>query len=128
MKNIVITGASQGIGKATAIEAAKKGMFVGINYHSNDEAADETLAEIKKMGGDGIKLKCDVSNYYDVNRMFDNFLKLSGSLDGVFNNAGKTGPISKIHELNPNDFKSLIETNVIGSFNVAQASSKIMIR
>ena len=51
MKNLLITGGSQGIGKATAIEAAKKGMFIGINYNSNDKAAAETLSEVKQLGG-----------------------------------------------------------------------------
>ncbi len=103
MKNLLITGGSQGIGKATALEAAKKGMFIGINYNS-------------------VILKCDVSKNSAVKDMFENFVNNAGSLDGVFNNAGTTGPVSKIHELDPKDFKSLIDTNVIGAFNVAQES------
>ena len=128
MKNLLITGGSQGIGKATAIEAAKKGMFIGINYNSNDKAAEETLSEVKELGGEGVILKCDVSKNSAVKDMFENFVDNTGSLDGVFNNAGTTGPVSKIHELDPKDFKSLIDTNVIGAFNVAQESSKIMIK
>ena len=128
MKNLLITGGSQGIGKATALEAAKKGMFIGINYNSNDKAAEETLSEVKDLGGEGIILKCDVSKNSAVKDMFENFVDNAGSLDGVFNNAGTTGPVSKIHELDPKDFKSLIDTNVIGAFNVAQESSKIMIK
>ena len=128
MKNLLITGGSQGIGKATALEAAKKGMFIGINYNSNDKAAEETLSEVKELGGEGIILKCDVSKNSAVKDMFENFVDNAGSLDGVFNNAGTTGPVSKIHELDPKDFKSLIDTNVIGAFNVAQESSKIMIK
>ena len=128
MKNLLITGGSQGIGKATALEAAKKGMFIGINYNSNDKAAEETLSEVKQLGGGGILLKCDVSNHSAVKDMFENFVDTAGSLDGVFNNAGTTGPVSRIHELDPKDFKSLIDTNVIGAFNVAQESSKIMIK
>ena len=128
MKNLLITGGSQGIGKATAFEAAKKGMFIGINYNSNDKAAEETLSEVKELGGEGVILKCDVSKNSAVKDMFENFVNNAGSLDGVFNNAGTTGPVSKIHELDPKDFKSLIDTNVIGAFNVAQESSKIMIK
>ena len=128
MKNLLITGGSQGIGKATALEAAKKGMFIGINYNSNDEAAEETLSEVKQLGGEGILLKYDVSQNSAVKDMFKNFVDTAGSIDGVFNNAGTTGPVSKIHELDPKDFKSLINTNVIGAFNVAQESSKIMIK
>ena len=128
MKNLLITGGSQGIGKATALEAAKKGMFIGINYNSNDKAAEETLSEVKELGGEGVILKCDVSKNSAVKDMFENFVDNAGSLDGVFNNAGTTGPVSKIHELDPKDFKSLIDTNVIGAFNVAQETSKIMIK
>ena len=128
MKNLLITGGSQGIGKATALEAAKKGMFIGINYNSNDKAAEETLSEVKDLGGEGVILKFDVSKNSAVKEMFENFVENAGSLDGVFNNAGTTGPVSKIHELDPKDFKSLIDTNVIGAFNVAQESSKIMIK
>ena len=128
MKNLLITGGSQGIGKATALEAAKKGMFIGINYNSNEKAAEETLSEVKELGGEGVILKCDVSKNSAVKDMFENFVDNAGSLDGVFNNAGTTGPVSKIHELDPKDFKSLIDTNVIGAFNVAQESSKIMIK
>ena len=54
MKNLLITGGSQGIGKATALEAAKKGMYIGINYNSNDKAAEETLSEVKGLGGEVI--------------------------------------------------------------------------
>ena len=128
MKNLLITGGSQGIGKATALEAAKKGMFIGINYNSNDKAAEETLSEVKQLGGEGILLKCDVSKNSAVKDMFKNFVDTAGFLDGIFNNAGTTGPVSKIHELDPKDFKSLIDINVIGAFNVAQESSKIMIK
>ena len=128
MKNLLITGGSQGLGKATALEAAKKGMFIGINYNSNDKAAEETLSEVKELGGEGVILKCDVSKNSAVKDMFENFVNNAGSLDGVFNNAGTTGPVSKIHELDPKDFKSLIDTNVVGAFNVAQESSKIMIK
>ena len=128
MKNLLITGGSQGIGKATALEAAKKGMFIGINYNSNEKAAEETLSEVKELGGEGVILKCDVSKNSAVKDMFENFVDNAGSLDGVFNNAGTTGPVSKIHELDPKDFKWLIDTNVIGAFNVAQQSSKIMIK
>ena len=62
MKNILITGASQGIGKATAIEAAKAQMFVGINYNQNSKAAEQCLKLVRDSGGDGIIFKCAVAN------------------------------------------------------------------
>ena len=127
MTNILITGASQGIGRATAIEAAKKKSFVGINYSKNSDAAQSCLEAVKSHGGDGIILKCDVADNIAVKDMFKKFLDKSGTLDGVFNNAGITGPISPIQDLNPADLKLLIDTNVSGAFFVAQETAKIMI-
>jgi NAD(P)-dependent dehydrogenase (short-subunit alcohol dehydrogenase family) len=127
MTNILITGASQGIGRATAIEAAKKKSFVGINYSKNSDAAESCLEAVKSHGGDGIILKCDVADNIAVKDMFKTFLDKSGTLDGVFNNAGITGPISPIQDLDPADLKLLIDTNVSGAFFVSQETAKIMI-
>ena len=127
MKNILITGASQGIGRATAIEAAKNRVFVGINYSKNSDAAESCLEAVKSHGGDGIILKCDVADNIAVKDMFNKFMEKSGTLDGVFNNAGITGPISPIQDLDPADLKLLIDTNVSGAFFVAQETARIMI-
>jgi NAD(P)-dependent dehydrogenase (short-subunit alcohol dehydrogenase family) len=127
MKNILITGASQGIGRATAIEAAKNKAFVGINYSKNSDAAESCLEAVKSHGGDGIILKCDVADNVAVKDMFKKFMEKSGTLDGVFNNAGITGPISPIQDLDPADLKLLIDTNVSGAFFVAQETARIMI-
>ncbi|MDC0531446.1 SDR family oxidoreductase [Alphaproteobacteria bacterium] len=127
MKNILITGASQGIGRATAIEAAKKKVFVGINYSKNSDAAESCMEAVKSHGGDGIILKCDVADNIAVKDMFNKFMEKSGTLDGVFNNAGITGPISPIQDLDPADLKLLIDTNVSGAFFVAQETARIMI-
>ena len=127
MKNILITGASQGIGRATAIEAAKNKAFVGINYSKNSDVAESCLEAVKSHGGDGIILKCDVADNIAVKDMFNKFMEKSGTLDGVFNNAGITGPISPIQDLDPADLKLLIDTNVSGAFFVAQETARIMI-
>jgi len=85
------------------------------------------LEAVKSHGGDGIILKCDVADNIAVKDMFKKFLDKSGTLDGVFNNAGITGPISPIQDLDPADLKLLIDTNVSGAFFVAQETAKIMI-
>ena len=59
--------------------------------------------------------------------MFQKFVSLRGTIDGVFNNAGITGPISPIQDLNPADLKTVLDTNVSGAFYVAQEAAKIMI-
>ena len=127
MTNILITGASQGIGRATAIEAAKKKSFVGINYSKNSDAAKSCLETVKSFGGNGVVLQCDVADNNAVKEMFQKFVSLRGTIDGVFNNAGITGPISPIQDLNPADLKTVLDTNVSGAFYVAQEAAKIMI-
>lgn len=127
MKNILITGASQGIGRATAIEAAKTQAFVGINYSKNSDAAESCLEAVKSCGGNGVILQCDVADNTSVKEMFQKFVSMSGTIDGVFNNAGITGPISPIQDLNPADLKAVLDTNVSGAFYVAQEAAKIMI-
>ena len=127
MKNILITGASQGIGRATAIEAAKTQAFVGINYSKNSDAAESCLEAVKSCGGNGVILQCDVADNTSVKEMFQKFVSMSRTIDGVFNNAGITGPISPIQDLNPADLKAVLDTNVSGAFYVAQEAAKIMI-
>ena len=127
MTNILITGASQGIGRATAIEAAKKKSFVGINYSKNSDAAESCLETVQSCGGNGVVLQCDVADNNAVKEMFQKFVSLRGTIDGVFNNAGITGPISPIQDLNPADLKTVLDTNVSGAFYVAQEAAKIMI-
>ena len=128
MKNILITGASQGIGKATAIEAAKAQMFVGINYNQNSKAAEKCLKLVRDSGGDGIILQCDVAINKSVKEMFNDFLDKAGTIDGVFNNAGITGPISPIQDLSPDDLKKVVDTNISGAFFVAQEAARNMIK
>ena len=127
MTNILITGASQGIGRATAIEAAKKKSFVGINYSKNSDAAESCLEAVKSCGGNGVILQYDVADNTSVKEMFQKFVSMNGTIDGVFNNAGITGPISPIQDLNPADLKTVLDTNVSGAFYVAQEAAKIMI-
>ena len=127
MTNILITGASQGIGRATAIEAAKKKSFVGINYSKNSDAAESCLETVKSFGGNGVVLQCDVADNIAVKDMFQKFVTKWGTIDGVFNNAGITGPISPIQDLSPADLKTVLDTNVSGAFYVAQEATKIMI-
>ena len=85
-KNVLVTGASRGIGKATALAFAKKGAKVGINYRSNDEVAQQTLAELP---GDGHQLfKRDISQKSETEALINNFIAEFGRLDVLVNNAG----------------------------------------
>ena len=73
-KNVLISGASRGIGKAIAIKFAENGASVGINYVSNENEAKETLKTIKDNGGSGILLNGDVSKPKDVKNIVNTFI------------------------------------------------------
>jgi NAD(P)-dependent dehydrogenase (short-subunit alcohol dehydrogenase family) len=92
-KNILITGASRGIGKATALSFAKKGAKVGINYRSNTEEAEKTLAELS---GEGHQLfQQDISEKDGPEALIKAFVNNYGQLDVLVNNAG----ISIFHKI-----------------------------
>ena len=90
-KNLLITGASRGIGRATALLAAAQGWTVGINYRSDRAAADEVVAQIEAMGGKAIALPGDVAREEDVQRLFEAMDEL-GPLHGLVVNAGIVAP------------------------------------
>ena len=128
-KNVLITGASRGIGKATAMAFAEKGAKVGLNYRSNDEAAELTL---KELSGEGHQLfKRDISQKQETQALIDDFVKAFGRLDVLVNNAG----ISIFHEIDSVDFdhwteawEKTFETNLFAASNLCYWTAKTMMK
>jgi 3-oxoacyl-[acyl-carrier protein] reductase len=87
-KVIVITGASRGIGRATAIRFGQEGGFVFVCFNKNKEKADEVVDLIKKSDGDGVSLQMDVSQPESVKIATDEIKKIKGRVDVLVNNAG----------------------------------------
>lgn len=87
-KTAIITGSSRGLGRKAAIELAKHGAGVVVNYHSNESEARATVDEILSHGGAAIAVKADVSNNEAVNHLFEKTLEQFGKIDIVVNNAG----------------------------------------
>ena len=86
-KVALITGASRGIGRAIAIEFARQGANVIINYSTDYEGAKETLEEVKKLNGYGIIIKGDISSFEKCNVIVEETLKIMGKIDILVNNA-----------------------------------------
>jgi len=84
----LITGASSGIGYATAVAMAAEGARIGVNYHKNQSGAEQAAEEIRKAGGDAITLRADVTSSAEVRAMVDTVRKRWGRIDILVNNAG----------------------------------------
>src|SRR5262245_30604956 len=88
MKVMLITGASRGIGAATALLAAERGYALGINYHRQRDTAEALVQQIEAAGGRAVAIGADVSSEEDVARMFQELDQAFGRLDVLVNNAG----------------------------------------
>ncbi|MBO9478324.1 SDR family oxidoreductase [Shimia sp. R11_0] len=115
LKSVIVTGASQGIGKATAEAFLQAGWRVGVLARSADKLA--ALAETYEHA---IALEADVTDAAQMERAFDHFVARCGRLDVLFNNAGIFGPAGTIDEIDLSGFDQVLNVNVRGMFIAAQ--------
>lgn len=124
-KKAIITGAGRGIGRAVAIAFAREGADLLINYHSNDAAAKEVVAEVEKFGRKGITVKADVSNYREAALMVDRAVEELGGVDILVNNAGISKPALLLN-MTEEIWDRVVDIHLKGTFNCAQAAARIM--
>jgi len=86
-KKVLVTGASSGIGQATAILFARQGCFIGVHYFSSKDGGEKTLQQVKK-NSDGVLLCADIRDENQVNQMVKQFAKAANGIDILINNAG----------------------------------------
>ena len=120
----LITGASRGIGRATAILAGQQGYRVCVNYLSNQKAADEVVREINKSGGEAFAVQADVAEEADVLRLFEAIDKAEGTLTVLINNAGITHRLMPIVEMDYPTVDKLFKLNVGSYFLCAREAIK----
>jgi len=125
-KVILITGASRGIGAATALEAAKRGYAVCVNYRQNAEAAEKILNQINSQAGKAISVQADVSQESHVLRLFETVDKTLGPLTALVNNAGYTEKQSRVEEMDAQRLQRVFATNITASFLCAREAIKRM--
>jgi 3-oxoacyl-[acyl-carrier protein] reductase len=123
-KVAVVTGASKGIGAATAKALAAEGAAVVVNYSSNKAGADKVVAEVKAGGGRAIAVQGDVAKKADIDRLFAETEKAFGRLDILVNNAG-IYEFSPLDSLTEEHFHKQFNLNVLGLILVSQAALKL---
>ncbi len=122
---IIVTGGSRGIGAATARHLGRGRHTVLINYRQNEAVADAVVSDIEITGGRAAALQGDISREEDVRTLFQEAEQF-GPLVGLVNNAGVTGPLSRLEALPAEAFWHVMEVNVLGSFLCAQEAIKRM--
>jgi len=126
-QSALVTGANSGIGQAIAMEMAKEGAHVAINYVSNDEVAQKMVTEIESFGGTAIAVKADVSNEGQVKEMFATTIKTFGTIDILVNNAGiqKDSPFK---DMSLHDWQLVLNVNLTGQFLCAREAVNEFLR
>lgn len=122
-----ITGGSRGIGKACALELAKTGYDVAINYVGNEEAANATVSELKALGSDAYAFKFDVTNKESVEAGVQAIIEKYGNIDVLVNNAGITRD-GLFMRMSPENWEAVISTNLNSAYYVSSPVVKLMIK
>jgi NAD(P)-dependent dehydrogenase (short-subunit alcohol dehydrogenase family) len=121
----LVTGASKGVGKGIALELARQGAAVAVNYHSDAAGAEATAAEIAAAGGRAITVRADVGSKQQVDEMFDRVLAAFGRLDILVNNAG-IQTWKPLLELSEEEWDRVLATNLKGCFLCTQRAARAM--
>jgi NAD(P)-dependent dehydrogenase (short-subunit alcohol dehydrogenase family) len=117
---LIVTGGSRGIGAATARLAARQGYKVCLSYVRDAAAAAAVVADIEASGGTAIAVQADVGSEADVATLFQTAEAELGPLCALINNAGVTGPIGAFPDAETAAFRSVFDTNVLGSLYCAR--------
>jgi 3-oxoacyl-[acyl-carrier protein] reductase len=121
-KVALVTGGSRGIGASISRELAKAGAKVALNYRAGQEAADEVAGEIG-----GLAVRADVSKPEEVQALIERVEGGLGDIDALVNNAGVTRD-TLIARMTDDDWQTVIDTNLRGTFNTSRAVSRKMLR
>ena len=123
---LLITGGSRGIGAAAALQAARRGYAVAVNYASNSLAADEVVRTIRADGGTAITVQADVGDEAQVMAMFEKVDAKLGRLTALVNNAGVIDVQARVDEMSVARLERMLRINVIGSFVCAREAVRRM--
>jgi len=126
-KTALITGASRGIGKEIALELARNGANVVVNYAGNKQLAEQVVDEIRSFGRESIAIQADVANSEAVEQMVKETVNRFGSLDILVNNAGITRD-QLLMRMKESDWDDVLNTNLKSVFLTTKAVSRQMMK
>ena len=122
----LISGASRGIGRAIALELARRGHSIAVGFHERVDAAQSTVEEIQKAGGTAFSVQLDVADPSSCNQAADAVRKRSGSLDILVNNAGVTDE-SPALAATDEAWERVLKVCLTGAFNLSRAGARFMV-
>jgi len=117
---LLVTGASRGIGAATALLAARQGWAVAVNYSQNATAAETIVQQIKTEGGQAVSIQADVGDEAQIKHLFTQVDAQLGRLTGFVNNAGVLDVAVRVDELSWERLERMMRINVIGAMFCAR--------
>jgi len=125
----IVTGGGTGVGRATALELARRGCSVLINYSRSRDEAEQTVAELMPLGVKAVAVQANMAEEAACKEMVDRAIKEFGRLDVLVNNAGTTRfiPHDQLDEVRDEDWDRILAVNLKGPFNCARAASKAML-
>ena len=126
-KNVIVTGATRGIGKEIALTLAQNGANIAINYRNYNDEIVELINALKEFGADVLAIKCDVSKSNEVENFVSEIKNHFSSIDILVNNAGitKDGLILRMKD---QDFDDVLNVNLKGTFNTTKFVSQVMFK
>ncbi|MBI3838082.1 MAG: glucose 1-dehydrogenase [Planctomycetia bacterium] len=128
-KAAIVTGGGTGVGRATALELARQGCSVLVNYSRSRDDAERTAAEIEEHGVKGIAIQADVADDAACREMVDVAVKAFGRIDVLVNNAGTTRFVlaADLEKVTDEDWQRIMAVNVVGPFHCARAVKQPML-
>lgn len=124
-KAVLITGASRGIGEATAVEFANQGAKVVLAARSKN-SLDDIAKKITDSGGIACAIECDVSDYEEVANAVTECVAQYGKIDVLVNNAGLIDPIARIEDSDPNKWGHVVDVNLKGVYHGLRSALPVM--